>query len=341
MKFYVTSTLFFVMASLFGRYTRWPRTFFFIGLLPMIFIALLRGNVGIDTAVYLQELQLIAEAGEYIRMFEPLFEGLILFFSSFLDSPRAVLAALGALTTAFLVMGATQKNQSLLFFCAFIIPVYYFDMVMNGVRYGLSFAIVFWALIYLRDGKEKRFMAWVVVASLIQSSGGLLGLMLYVLHSRRWRVLIGCTILFAVGFAGAYPYFMAKLQNYSEIYTESVFSGLSTLIVTVAALFIWMLDPGTRKNTFSACCILLGVSFLMFGVAQYSYAGLRLLQLVSFATFLYFIISMSSSRVTLSNVSKAALLGVAVIAFILKMKNFADSFNEGPSPFVPYLFFWE
>ncbi|MGQ7859222.1 EpsG family protein [Pseudomonas sp. 32A] len=341
MAFYILSTLFFACVSTLGGQIRWPRTFVIFGLMPMILLALLRGDVGVDTAVYLQEIQKIIEAGKYTHTFEPFFEGLILLLSSVLDNPRAILAVLGAFTTLFLVLGVVDKKQSLFIFCAFIMPTYYFDMVMNGIRYGLSFAIVFWAQQYLREFQVKKFIVWVVVASLIQSSGGVLGLILYVLYSRQWKVLIGSGVLFGTGFAAAYPYFMAKLQSYSEIYTASIFSGLSTLAVTACSLSIWMLDPGTRKNTLPACLVLLGLSFFMFGLAQYSYAGLRFLQLISFGTFLYFAISISGQRVVLSNITKITLVAVAVIAFVLKMKNFSDSVGEGASPFVPYMFFWE
>lgn len=218
MAFYILSTLFFACVSTLGGQIGWPRTFVIFGLMPMILLALLRGNVGVDTAVYLQEIQKIIEAGEYTHTFEPFFEGLILLLSSVLDNPRAILATLGAFTTLFLFLGVMDKKQSMFIFCAFIIPTYYFDMVMNGIRYGLSFAIVFWAQQYLREFQVKKFIVWVVVASLIQSSGGVLGLILYVLYSRQWKVLIGSGVLFGAGFTAAYPYFMAKLQRLSLIH---------------------------------------------------------------------------------------------------------------------------
>ncbi|AUZ45523.1 hypothetical protein BOP93_07880 [Pseudomonas orientalis] len=341
MPYYVVSVLFFVTSSTFGAYTRFPRFFLVLGLLPMAMLALLRGDVGIDTAVYIQEIQKIISVGEYTHTFEPFFEALILLLSFFFDSPRAILATLGLFTTLFLICGKIDKYRSPFIFCAFLIPAYYFDMVMNGVRYGLSFSIVYFALPYLRDRKDLKFILWVLVAGLVQSSGGLLGIILYVLYSRRWKVLIACSALFSLVLLVTYKYFLAKLESYSGLYTTSLFSGASTLVVTAVSLFIWMLDPGTRKNTLPACLILLSLAVLMFGLAQYSYAGLRFLQLINFAVILFFIVSMSAGRVTLSKITKISLIGVAILAFVLKMKNFADSAGDGASPFVPYLFFWE
>lgn len=341
MPYYVGSILIFVILSTVGAYTRFSRFFLLLGFFPMAIVALFRGNVGIDTAVYIQEIQKIVSVGEYTHTFEPFFEALILLLSFIFESPRAILATLGLFTTLFLMCGKINKYQSPFIFCAFLIPAYYFDMVMNGVRYGLSFSIVYFALTYLRDRRDLKFVIWVLVAGLVQSSGGLLGVILYVIYSRRWNVLMVCSALFLLVFLMSYKYFLAKLESYSALYTTSLFSGASTLVVTSAALAIWMLDPGTRKNTFPGCLILLGLSVLMFGLAQYSYAGLRFLQLINFAVILFFIVSMSAGRVHLSRITKISLIGVAILGFAFKMKNFADSAGEGASPFVPYMFFWE
>lgn len=340
MPYYAGSTLLFFLASLGGWALKTPRLGVVIGLIPMIALALGRGLVGADTAVYLQSIGQIIENGGYSGLFEPVFEYLVLFISFFLSSEKLILIALGALITGILLRALYGRVDPFIF-CIFIVPVYYFDMVMNGIRYGLAFSLVLLASHYLVQERPKVFFGLVGLASLFQISGGLLGFLLYFIHIRRWKWVFWIGVVGAAGMFVAMDYILAKFQSYSDIQTTSALSGLSTLIVCVLMLFVWIMDPECRKGSKLAVLFLLMLSLMMFGLCQISYAGVRLLQLVNFLIILYFSVCLTSGSARLSSVSKVCLVLVAVIAVMFRLKNFADGAGVGPSPFVPYLFFWE
>jgi hypothetical protein len=341
MVYYITSTFVFFMMCFMGWLARVPRLFLVVGLLPMAFLAILRGSVGMDTASYIQAINQLLEAGGLIGNFEPLFELLVLGIAVFTDDAALILAVIGSIITVLFVWAGLRHNANPYLFCLLIVPVYYFDMVMNGVRYGLAFSLIYLASSYLVQGRSGVYFALVLLASMFQASSMMLGLLLYVLYVRRWRWLIYAGALAAAFVAVLYNYLIAKLQSYSDIQTTSGFSGLSVVLVSWMLLAIWALDAKARRHSALVILILGGLSVAMIGVAQFSYAGIRLQQLVGFLIILCLIVHTQRYQIHLSPISKVAITSVALISFVFRMKNFADTANIGSSPFVPYMFFWE
>jgi hypothetical protein len=307
----------------------------------MAFLAIFRGSVGMDTAVYIQAINQIVEAGTFVGVFEPLFESLVLGLSFFTGDASLILALSGLLITFLLMWAGLRRNANPYLFCLLIVPVYYFDMVMNGVRYGLAFSLVYLASTYLLQGRHVVYLVLVLLASLIQVSSIMLGLLLYVLYLRRWRWMLYGGMVAAAFVAVFFNYLLTKVQSYSDIQTTSWLSGLSTVFVSWLLLMIWTLDVQARRHSGLLIPILTGLTIVMIGVSQFSYAGIRLQQLVAFLIVLCLVVHTERYKVQFSTVSKIAIVLVSLLAFLFRMKNFADTANIGSSPFVPYVFFWE
>ena len=118
-------------------------------------------------------------------------------------------------------------------------------------------------------------------------------------------------------------------------------SGLSTVLVSWLLLAIWALDVQARRHSGLVILLLAGLTVVMIGVSQFSYAGIRLQQLVNFLIIMCLIFHTARYEIQLAPFTKVAILLVALMAFAFRMKNFADTAGIGSSPFVPYLFFWE
>ncbi|MNP15537.1 hypothetical protein D3C76_1079010 [compost metagenome] len=176
---------------------------------------------------------------------------------------------------------------------------------------------------------------------MFQISGGILGFLLYLVYAQRWKWIVYFGVIGSVAAFLGQGYILAKFNSYVEIQTTSIFSGLSTLIVSSMMLAVWLLDVNCRNGSRFAVFALFALSILMFGLSQVSYAGIRLLQLINFLIILYFSACLASGTARLSIVSKACFVFVGIIAFMFRMKNFSDGAGIGESPFVPYLFFWE
>lgn len=341
MVYYIASTLIYFVMCFMGWLVRAPRYCLVLALIPMAFLAIFRGSVGMDTAVYIQAINQIVEAGTFVGVFEPLFESLVLGLSFFTGDASLILALSGLLITFLLMWAGLRRNANPYLFCLLIVPVYYFDMVMNGVRYGLAFSLVYLASTYLLQGRHVVYLVLVLLASLIQVSSIMLGLLLYVLYLRRWRWMLYGGMVAAAFVAVFFNYLLTKVQSYSDIQTTSWLSGLSTVFVSWLLLMIWTLDVQARRHSGLLIPILTGLTIVMIGVSQFSYAGIRLQQLVAFLIVLCLVVHTERYKVQFSTVSKIAIVLVSLLAFLFRMKNFADTANIGSSPFVPYVFFWE
>lgn len=340
MLYYLGTVSFFLFFSLIGWVLKQPRIFVVLAFVPMVLIAILRGDVGTDTAVYLQVISTIVESESYTKNFEPLFEYSVLFLSVFVDDARAILAVLGVIATGVFLWGGLRNNVNPFLFCIFLVPVFYFDMVMNGIRYGISFSIILLAATFLLQKRIKLYFVLVLIASAVQISGGMLGFAFYILFARRWKWMIIFSMLSVTCFVMFFDYFMAKFDSYKMTEATSIVSGLSTLLVSLSILCIWSLDVKVRDGAIRAITIFLVLTIAMFGVVQFSYAGLRLQQLVFFLMIMYMISHMQVINVSFSRSSKALLILVSLIACGFRLRNFSDGEGVGPSPFLPYHFFW-
>lgn len=341
MVYYIASTVMYFAMCFMGWLVRAPRSCLVIALLPMAFLAIFRGNVGMDTAVYIQTIDQIIEAGRLVGVFEPLFEMFVLCLSVVTSDASVILALIGLLITVILVWAGLRRNTNPYLFCLLVVPVYYFDMVMNGVRYGLAFSLVYLASTFLLQGRHWVYLALVLLASLIQVSSIMLGLLLYILYLRRWRWMVYGGVIAAAFVAVFSSYLLAKVQSYSGLQTTSWLSGLSTVFVSWCLLIIWALDVKARRQSGMVILILAALTIIMIGVSNFSYAGIRLQQLVAFLVVLCLVMHTERYEIQLSPISKVAIVLVSLLAFLFRMKNFADTANMGSSPFVPYLFFWE
>lgn len=135
--------------------------------------------------------------------------------------------------------------------------------------------------------------------------------------------------------------FTGQIDQLCRPQVASGFSGLSTVLVSWLLLAIWALDVQARRHSGLVILLLAGLTVVMIGVSQFSYAGIRLQQLVNFLIIMCLIFHTARYEIQLAPFTKVAILLVALMAFAFRMKNFADTAGIGSSPFVPYLFFWE
>ena len=141
---------------------------------PAFLIAILRGNVGTDTHNYLFYFESIySNDADYIK-YEPGFQLISSLIMKLGFSPRFGMSLLSVLTTAFLCWSFSKSKQRIVFFCFVVFPLFYFDMTMNGLRYGLSFAIALNAIDALYEKRKKTFIVLALLAISVQYSAILL-----------------------------------------------------------------------------------------------------------------------------------------------------------------------
>lgn len=311
-----------------------------IGASPAIGLALLRGQVGVDTPNYVSAVEVLRDIGEPIELFEPLFEQILLAFSRLPLPPLGVLALVSLTTTLLLLRGWWKVERDMVLFSG-VFAFFFFDMTMNGLRYGLAFAIVTVAAAALLRGRFVVFLALVSAASLIQITSVLMGAVLLLCHEFRWRSVLATLLLAALIYLAFGDYLLLKLLANEILQKPGALSGLSTLALSGALLAVWASRPKLRADAHGKIALLALLAVAAYAVAQISYGGLRLLSLVAFLTALVLACHMHKAKLRFDRRTALIVIAIGMLFGALKLRNLAQSDEEAEAPFVPYRFIWD
>ena len=310
--------------------------------LPLILLAILRGEVGPDTTTYIQNAQDIVWWGGQASANEVGYELLVRGLAIFTGDPRLVvgLISLIAAVLFFVMLHIWADGRYIL--SLVLIPVCYFDFTMNGLRMGIAFPLAVIAILQLENKRPVLFYALAIASISVQMTAALLLLMLLL---ARWGVklsfkgaiyglLVGASVLYP-----AYCFFgdriVYKLLSYSVMSSPTSLSGAGPLLISfcASALALWISEKRHRYLGFTFLCIQLAC----FRLSSFSYAGLRFQEMALFAQLL------ALSYWTIWPLKKKQFAAIALLcclAFSWTARNFIASSGE-PSAFIPYRFVWE
>lgn len=350
---------FFITLLMRRNATQSPARLFVLGLVPAFFLVLCRGDVGTDTAAYLRIIDDIQnnrptdlELGFVLLVKTMLLIGM---------TPQFILAAIASISTALLIYAA-QLSQRSLFLCALcIVPIFYFDITMNGLRYGLAFACTMCAVALFYQKRLYLCVIFATCAVLFHLSGGLLVLMMALLSDdkeefRYWTyITIGLGVLivtlqnvdqilylFDLDVFGTGVDLNNKISAYSNFPSPSLLSGVGPLTLSLLTLVLIKKEDNATKNVrVRRFYFLLLATIGTFVVAKFSYAGLRLQFVVLF--FMLLTLQFKPAFESVGNVkrSKKMLATMMLIGFLgmaAFMKNALTTESQGLSPWLPYSF---
>ena len=315
------------------------RTAAIIAFVPMFLLIALRGIVGTDSAVYIQSFDIIRYQGILASSFEPGFTLLIEVLSWFFRDSFDILIILGSVTAIIMLCAGLLLERSPLLFMAIVLPYFLLDMSMNGLRYGLAFAIVALGAAALARGWLKAFIACSIIAASVQVSSVLLAASLWALMeaSIRTFLAVGFGLIMALVMFG--DHVGDKLSENSDISGIGGISGVAPLIATI--IIIGALRVSKDKNAISriALAAVFGMQLASFLIARQYYAGLRLQGIFLFLLYVLAVtIYKKSNTDFLPNRNSKILifLSIAVLS-ASRLKNFNDDVAN-LSPFNPYYF---
>jgi len=346
------------LLSLMRVSTRFQTIIFSLGLLPVFLLVVCRGNVGTDTAAYLQIIAQVQDGSPLDMEFGFL---LLVKMLLLLDmSPGMILAAIAFISTALLMYAATFSKRSLLVVAFCVVPIFYLDMTMNGLRYGLAFACAMCAVAWFYQGRLVQCFLF----SVGSVSFHLSGLFIFVLMAmfsdnrqecKKW-LCIGMALFVLVlnnahtGMSffvdasagtrlGVFEYLMMKFEAYRNFPSPNWYSGLAPLLLSMMVLGV--IKAGTAAEVVSVrkfYCLLTGVA-LMFILAKLSYAGLRL-QFI-FLFFMLLCLQFKPAFACIMNKTQHAMimrafLVIAMLGMAMFFKNALASEGQGSSPWFPY-----
>lgn len=338
---YLVLISFYLVSHLFPREKRsitLLRVMFLIGFTPAILLVTLRGGVGTDTGNYIQMAKDIAQGGyerygDYDVEFGFFF--LIKFLTSMVDEPRIVINTISFFIAIYSYYLFAASKNSILVFILLIFPVFFYDMSMNGLRYGLAFLLAKHASDKY-ESNNKVFALALLIASIGFQLSGILVFFLLKVN----RLKVSTAIYMAPLFLAVYIVFeqrlLYKLLSYQMLESPSNTSGLMPLIVFLLCYLIIFFESSAFSRQLLFFLIAEIAAFMLAGI---TYAGLRFQMLILFS-FFGALSAAHFQSLFKKNAIPIFLLVVGVIGFSGKLRNFSDGSFEPGTPFLPYSFFW-
>lgn len=310
-----------------------------IAFVPMFVLIAGRGMVGTDSAVYVQTFDIIRYQGALASPFEPGFTLLVEVLTWIFRDSFDVLIFLGCVTALIMLTAGLLLERAPILLLTIVMPYFLFDMTINGLRYGLSFAIVALGAAALARGRFRPFALCCIIAASIQVSSILLAVGLWALVETRVKTFIGA----AVGLAGVLlifgSYLDDKVAQNTDITGLGGLSGIIPLVVTVTIVGAVRFSDRRFLQSRLPMFAILAMQIASFAISRYYYAGLRFQSLFLFLLYLFVAVSVRRSSVKLSG--DRLIIGSLIITFALsslsRITNFSDD-TSGLSPFNPYYF---
>jgi hypothetical protein len=218
---------------------------------------------------------------------------------------------------------------------------------MNGLRIGLGAAIMILAWQSLRRNTRSLFFVVSGLAVFVHYSAvlvfGLLWLFEVNWQSRRggfWLGIAGILLLSTIVVVLRQDYFTAKLELYMDYSSPSLLSGASKFIIAVVLFGGFIFSEIRRSIKFRVITAFLLSILLAQIIAYYSFAGLRIADLLLFTLPLVQIRSHDHCNCQISNRYQNALIFSGFIGVLFVYRNFLDDFGGkltgSNSPFLPY-----
>lgn len=316
----------------------------FVVIIAVASIAALRGMVGTDTAGYTH---LVRASMSDVQLFiEPGFLLVVDVAKSLTNDPLLIVNLHSILFFAAIALFAVQATRSeLVYVFAYFAPMYFLMYSMNGIRIGLASAFF---LLFFQAWMRRRLVP-AAIYSVVAVSFHFTILVAYVFFligcSQRnsLRSLVTQLVAVSVVIVAAtvlQDYFVTKLNLYSDFGTFSELAGVSVIIkVFVFLAFVGQVPLSSRKRYRSTVISVFAILFAL-GVAQYSYAGLRFLDIFCWGVPLIFMGSVAHG----TPMGRRFSTGLAIsglIGAVAVLRNIWLSAGLGASPFIPYRFIWD
>lgn len=262
-----------------------------LDLLPLLLISaiIIFRDSGTDTYSYEDWIRSLKNGFNPIAL-EPGFVLTTKLFLWLTDSEVWALRSIGALFMFFLSLYWLRSDKHELgLLTLYLIPAFVYSYGMNVVRAGLGLALLLLAWQCLRRNKKGCFLVLALTSITFHYSMILPALLLAVpeLKVKTWRQLLLLSFLILAALALAFlqqDYLLAKLELYSSSESPSSASGLSRIVMLTILLLGFSLETLPFKTKLRAWAAIFGLGVFFQGLTFVSYAGLRFLDLVVFAT---------------------------------------------------------
>lgn len=310
----------------------------FLGLLPAAAVAILSGDTGTDKANYYEWIANTFNGNIEKVVYEPGFKILTYALAMIYPSEYFIIPVVSLITTVFLWLAFSGNKWQLIVFTFLLFPFFYFDMTMNGLRYGLSFAISAYAARLILENKVKSFIIVGLVGVSMQYSSIIIIILIYLsqVNFKKIHLILLVVVGYVIFSILDLGYFDNKVDVYKDLTKPSGLSGVTPLLLfTLIFGLNWFLNKKISKILF----IIFGLQIASFVLSLTSYSGLRFQSLFIFTLLIF--ISFFQELKTFKKRYLIFFIIIGLMSFSLKIRNFMNEEKEVTTPFLPYEFYWE
>lgn len=320
------------------------------GIVAFGFFAIVRGNVGTDTVGVYQEMARILSSGGFdANDLEPGFRALLYGFVRWTGSPQLAVRGIALVFTVLLLgFAARAYKVESWYLIALFIPAFFLQLGFNAERVGIACAVLLLSAQCYRLGQTRlsEVLFW---GSLVFQYSSLVVLVYTLLveskmRTRRFILTAVATLCVVTAFAFfAHAYVLAKYTLYvlSGFHSPGGFSGLSQIAVVaiiLAGLRHFHLEPQLHRRTL---WVTIALCALFLGITRYSYAGLRLLDIIAFALPYVLLRATARGDAVLTSRAKLVFVVAGVVGAAFFFRNMLLELGTSQSPFIPYSFIWQ
>ncbi|SHK80165.1 EpsG family protein [Rhodothermus profundi] len=302
-------------------------------------VAVLRGSVGTDTAVY----ERLATRSEAWSGIEPAFWILMYIFNAITQDPVLTVRAFSGVLAVVLMLYIYRSDEDELFFLmSFFMPLFFYNFSMNVIRVGIAFSIL---LLALQEDRRGRTLSAMLLGglsvmfhySMIFSLFYLWFNQEYKIESKDRRSIMWMILLFVVMVVLVVlneNYFLAKLAVYARLEAPSLFSGISRImlgLVLLTGVFLSSI-PATQKKRIIYSSLFFMIFFFGLGI----YVTPRLLDMVNLLIPIAMLRAYRRIQEPMDRTFKGALLLAGLGGAIGMYRYMLYESFWSPSPFLPY-----
>ncbi|EPA93506.1 EpsG family protein [Pseudomonas sp. G5(2012)] len=304
-------------------------------------VSVLRGDVGTDTNTYEFLVGGLADNSDSSGM-EPGFIGVSKVLFSIFDSPVMVVRFFSLIFFGLLFFYIARSNKNERFmFLAYIAPAFIYQYSMNVIRLGVASGMLILAAQYYNRRRMKSSAAFAIGAVLFHYSIMCSFAVIWLSQMRWSRVstvlagLLCSTLMLAIVYVNM-DYFQLKLASYQGFSAPGESSGLSKLVVLLVLVLGVLFSNLSRSDKGKLSVLGVGFGAFFWLLSSYTYAGLRFLDLLSFALPFAMLITYNRSQLEFNFAVKSSLMLSGLVGALSAFKNFLSEDGMGPSPFLPY-----
>ena len=255
----------------------------FILITPVVLLGTFRGSAGKDTGLYILRFENMSfEAFNWLDFSsEPIFNILIFACKSILDKPEFFFFIHSSLLGLLFLKAVSNWDRTIVFLLL-LAPSFLLDGVLNGMRIGLAMLVLVVAFVY-----GNRLLKILTIGIHFSSAIALI-IKLFLdkglVRASLYLAIFLSLILFLIPMVDFETMrFFIKLNDYSEIHTKSVYSGLSD--VTICGFLVSLFYLSRSRLDFSSYMIAIVILFLstavLFYMTSISWALLRVIKIIA------------------------------------------------------------